>query len=31
VPDAGHIGGLSTAPDAWERRVIQFLDRALAT
>lgn len=29
VPGAGHIGGLATAPEEWERRVIGFLDAAL--
>lgn len=29
VPDAGHIRGLRTAPEDWERRVVGFLDRAL--
>ncbi len=28
--DAGHIEGLSTYPDEWERRVISFLDDSLA-
>jgi hypothetical protein len=30
VPGAGHVQGLSTAPAEWERRVVGFLDRALA-
>jgi pimeloyl-ACP methyl ester carboxylesterase len=30
VPGAGHIQGLSVAPDEWERTVIGFLDAALA-
>ncbi len=29
VPGAGHIGGLDTAPEEWERRVVGFLDAAL--
>jgi pimeloyl-ACP methyl ester carboxylesterase len=29
VPQARHVGGLSTAPDKWERTVIDFLDEAL--
>ena len=29
VPDAGHTAGLSTHPDAWQRRVTAFLDNAL--
>jgi hypothetical protein len=29
VPDAGHTGGLDTAPEEWERRVVDFLDTAL--
>jgi hypothetical protein len=29
VPGAGHTGGLTTEPTAWESRVTQFLDRAL--
>jgi fermentation-respiration switch protein FrsA (DUF1100 family) len=29
VPGAGHIDGLHSQPDAYERRVIGFLDRAL--
>ena len=30
VPGAGHTQGLRTRPDAWERRVVGFLDEALA-
>jgi fermentation-respiration switch protein FrsA (DUF1100 family) len=30
VPGAGHIQGLSVAPEEWERTVISFLDAALA-
>jgi hypothetical protein len=29
VEGAGHTGGLSTAPDEWEDRVITFLERRL--
>jgi predicted alpha/beta hydrolase len=29
VADSGHIQGLATQPEEWERRVIQFLDDAL--
>ncbi|HYF73641.1 MAG TPA: hypothetical protein VD864_12515, partial [Nocardioides sp.] len=29
VPDAGHVQGLSTAPEEWERRVVGFLGSAL--
>ena len=29
VPDAGHIDGLDTRPDEYERRVIAFFDEAL--
>ena len=29
VPDAGHIQGLSTAPESWERKAISFLDTAM--
>jgi alpha-beta hydrolase superfamily lysophospholipase len=29
IPEAGHTGGLSAAPDEYERRVIGFLDAAL--
>ncbi len=29
VPGSDHTGGLSTAPEEWERRVVGFLDRAL--
>jgi hypothetical protein len=29
VPGAEHTGGLSPAPEEWERRVIEFLDAAL--
>jgi pimeloyl-ACP methyl ester carboxylesterase len=29
VPGAGHIQGLSTAPESWERTVISFLDTAM--
>ena len=29
VPGAGHTQGLATAPDAWEERVVAFLDDAL--
>lgn len=29
IPDAGHIQGLATHPEEWERRVIGFLDDAL--
>jgi fermentation-respiration switch protein FrsA (DUF1100 family) len=29
VPGAGHTGGLDTAPDEYERRVVGFFDRAL--
>jgi uncharacterized protein len=29
VDDAGHVGGLATAPAAWEERVVSFLDDAL--
>jgi hypothetical protein len=25
VPDAGHVQGLRTAPEEWERRVVDFL------
>ena len=28
VPGAGHIQGLSTAPESWERTVVTFLDSA---
>jgi pimeloyl-ACP methyl ester carboxylesterase len=31
VPDAGHIGGLATAPDEWRDVVVGFLDDALGT
>jgi hypothetical protein len=31
VPGAEHTGGLSSAPDAWRTRVVEFLDDALAT
>ncbi|HEX2895418.1 MAG TPA: alpha/beta fold hydrolase [Marmoricola sp.] len=30
VPHAGHTGGLRTAPTEWKRRVLGFLDTALA-
>lgn len=30
VPGAGHTGGLRTQPDEWARRVLAFLDAALA-
>jgi dienelactone hydrolase len=30
VPGAGHIAGLRVAPQEWERRVVGFLDDALA-
>jgi hypothetical protein len=30
VPASGHVGGLSTAPDAWRARVVGFLDDVLA-
>lgn len=30
VPGAGHTGGLATEPDEWARRVLGFLDDALA-
>ena len=30
VPGAGHTGGLAAAPGAWQRRVLGFLDTALA-
>ena len=30
VPSAGHTGGLATAPNAWTRHVVGFLDRCLA-
>jgi dipeptidyl aminopeptidase/acylaminoacyl peptidase len=30
VPGAGHTGGLRTQPDEWGRRVLAFLDAALA-
>ena len=29
IPQAGHTGGLASAPDDYERRVIGFLDQAL--
>jgi fermentation-respiration switch protein FrsA (DUF1100 family) len=29
VPGAGHVGGIDTAPEEYERRVIEFLDRTL--
>jgi pimeloyl-ACP methyl ester carboxylesterase len=29
VPAAGHTGGLATAPEAWEDRVVTFLDESL--
>lgn len=29
VPDAGHTGGLATAPRAWTRHVVGFLDACL--
>ena len=29
VPGAGHIQGLSTAPESWEREVVSFLDTAM--
>jgi len=29
IPDAGHIEGLATHPDEWERRVISFYDESL--
>lgn len=29
IPDAGHIQGLATHPEEWERRVIDFLDDSL--
>ena len=29
VPGAGHTGGLRTQPDAWEQRVVTFLDGSL--
>ena len=29
IADAGHIEGLATHPDEWERRVISFLDESL--
>jgi hypothetical protein len=29
VPQAGHVGGLQTAPDAWRTRVTTFFDEAL--
>jgi hypothetical protein len=29
VPDGQHIAGITTQPDEYERRVIEFLDRAL--
>jgi pimeloyl-ACP methyl ester carboxylesterase len=29
IADAGHIQGLATHPDEWERRVIEFLDDSL--
>ena len=29
VPGAGHIQGLSTAPESWERTVVTFLDTAM--
>lgn len=31
VPGAGHVGGLRSAPSEWRRRVVGFLDEALAT
>jgi pimeloyl-ACP methyl ester carboxylesterase len=30
VPGAGHIAGLAVAGEAWERRVVDFLEGALA-
>lgn len=30
VDGAGHTDGLASAPDEWERRVVEFFDRALA-
>lgn len=29
VPGAGHVQGLRTAPEEWERRVVTFLDASL--
>lgn len=29
IADAGHIEGLATHPDEWERRVISFFDDSL--
>jgi hypothetical protein len=29
IADAGHIEGLATHPDEWERRVISFYDESL--
>jgi dienelactone hydrolase len=29
VPGAGHTAGLATAPEEWERTVIEFLDRTV--
>jgi hypothetical protein len=29
IADAGHIEGLATHPDEWERRVTSFLDESL--
>ncbi|MCP3423049.1 alpha/beta hydrolase [Nocardioides pinisoli] len=29
VPESGHMQGLRTTPEEWERRVVGFLDRAL--
>ncbi len=31
VPGAGHTAGLRTHPDDWQRRVTEFLDKALGT
>jgi hypothetical protein len=29
IPEAGHIGGWKTEPEAYEARVIGFFDQAL--
>ena len=31
LPEAGHVQGLATRPDEYERRVVGFFDRALLT
>ena len=31
IPGAGHVGGLASDPDLYERIVVDFLGRALGT